>query len=114
TTSRFIHAVINAINLRLLRKWIKFLITEEDRQQAHTIFAVAAQPFDGAIGAIDCTFINILAPREHKEAFINHRGNHSLNVQAVSTNAYPIRRAMKFHYNRGERRTWIIGESYWP
>lgn len=22
----------------------------------------------------------------------------------------PIRRAMEFHYNRGERRTWLIGK----
>lgn len=24
----------------------------------------------------------------------------------------PIRRAMEFHYNRGERKTWLIGESH--
>ena len=23
----------------------------------------------------------------------------------------PIRRAMEYHYNRGERRTWLIGKS---
>lgn len=25
--------------------------------------------------------------------------------------ASPIRRAMEYHYNRGERRTWLIGKS---
>lgn len=90
TTSRCIHAVTDAINLRLLRTWIKFPMTEEDRQRARIKFAVSAQPFEGAIGAIDCTFVNILAPHEHEEAFINHHGNHSLNVQAVSTNAYHL------------------------
>lgn len=39
--------------------------------------------FEGAIGAIDCTHINILAPKIHEEAYANHHGNHSLNVQAI-------------------------------
>lgn len=34
TTSRCIHAVTDAINLRLLRRWIKFPMTKEDRQRA--------------------------------------------------------------------------------
>jgi len=88
TTSRCLHAVTDAINLRLLRRWVKFPMTEEDRQRAREKFSVAAQPFEGAIGAIDCTFVHIIAPHEHEEAFINHHGNHSLNVQAVSTKFY--------------------------
>lgn len=39
--------------------------------------------FEGAIGAIDCTHVAILASREHEEAYINHNGYHSLNVQMV-------------------------------
>ncbi|KYM97811.1 Putative nuclease HARBI1 [Cyphomyrmex costatus] len=107
-------------------------MTREARQEARTKFRNASQPFEGAIGAIDCTFINILGPTEHEEAFISHHGNHSLNVQAIVdpdmrllninsrwpgarndsfiwTNS-PIRRAMKFHYDMGERRTWLIGK----
>lgn len=56
----------------------------EERQAARAKFANAPQPFEGTIGAIDCTFVNILGPSEHEEAFVNHHGNHSLNVQAVS------------------------------
>lgn len=59
-------------------------MTREERQAARTKFANAPQPFAGTIGAIDCTFINILGPSEHEEAYVNHHGNHSLNVQAVS------------------------------
>ncbi|XP_018372982.1 PREDICTED: putative nuclease HARBI1 [Trachymyrmex cornetzi] len=93
-------------------------------------------PFPGAIGAIDCTFINILGPVEHEEAYVNHHGNHTLNVQAIvdpdflilSINARfpdarndsyiwnnsPIRRAMEYCYNRGERQTWLIGDAGYP
>ncbi|KMQ90607.1 nuclease harbi1 [Lasius niger] len=136
TTSRCLHAVTEAINRRLLRRWVKFPMTEEDRQQAREKFSAAAYPFESAIGAIDCTFIHILAPHEHEKAFINHHGHHSLNVQAIvdpymkllninprypgaRNDAYiwstsPIRRAMEFHYNRGERKTWLIGDAGYP
>lgn len=86
STSRCLHAVTEAINRRLLRRWVKFPMTAIDRQQAREKFATAPQPFEGAIGAIDCTFVHILAPSEHEEAFVNHHGRHSLNVQAVSMN----------------------------
>lgn len=59
-------------------------MTLEERQIARAKFMNAPQPFEGAIGAIDCTFVNILGPRRHEEAFVNHHGMHSLNVQAVS------------------------------
>lgn len=70
TTSRCLHAVTEAINRRLLRRWVKFPMTEEDRQQARAKFSAAAYPFEGAIGAIDCTFIHIIAPHENEEALI--------------------------------------------
>ncbi|RLU19990.1 hypothetical protein DMN91_008549 [Ooceraea biroi] len=136
TTSRCLHTVTEAINRRLLRRWIKFPMTAEDRQKAREKFSTAAYPFEGALGAIDCTFIHIIDPHEHEEAFINHHGRHSLNVQAIvdpdmkvlninarypgaRNDSYiwstsPIRRAMEFHYNRGERKTWLIGDAGYP
>lgn len=54
-----------------------------ERFAAREKFRIAPQPFMGAIGAIDCTHINIIAPRQHEEAYINHWGDHTLNVQAV-------------------------------
>jgi len=59
-------------------------MTVEERIVARNKFARAPQPFPGAIGAIDCTYVNILAPHIHEEAYVNHHGNHSLNIQAVS------------------------------
>lgn len=86
TTSRCLHVVTEAINRRLLRTWVKFPMTVQDRQQAREKFSAATYPFEGAIGAIDCTFIHIIAPHENEEAFVNHHGRHSLNVQAVILN----------------------------
>ncbi|XP_023289069.1 putative nuclease HARBI1, partial [Orussus abietinus] len=83
SASRCIRKVTDLINQHFLRRWIRFPMTPEERQQARTAFTNAAQPFEGAIGAIDCTHINILAPREHEEAYVNHHGNHSVNVQVI-------------------------------
>ncbi|XP_018377650.1 PREDICTED: putative nuclease HARBI1, partial [Trachymyrmex cornetzi] len=132
SVSRCIHAVTNAIN-QLLRRWIKFSMTQEERAAARNKFRNTPQPFPGAIGA---TFINILGPVEHEEAYVNHHGNHSLNVQAIVDpdllilninarfpgarndsyiwNNSPIRRAMEYCYYRGERQTWLIGDARYP
>jgi len=58
-------------------------MTPEARHFAREQFRNARQPFEGAIGAIDCTHVAILAPREHEEAYVNHNGYHSINVQMV-------------------------------
>lgn len=81
--SRSISNVTNAINQRLLRQWVKFPMTAIERQKAREKFAAALQSFEGTLGATDCTHINILAPNAHEEAYVNHHGNHSLNVEAV-------------------------------
>ncbi len=36
--------------------------------------------FPGVIGAIDCSLINIKAPTDHEEAYVNYNEKHSLNV----------------------------------
>ncbi|CAI6365924.1 unnamed protein product [Macrosiphum euphorbiae] len=136
SVSRCIHSVTNAINQKLLRRWVRFPMTAIERDRAREKFSNAPQAFEGSIGAIDCTHINILAPKNHEEAYVNHHGNHSLNVQAVvdpelkilninarfpgaRNDSYiwsvsPIRRAIEFHYNRGERYTWLIGDAGYP
>ncbi|XP_046612245.1 putative nuclease HARBI1 [Neodiprion virginianus] len=133
--SRCIHDVTNAINERLLRPWVQFPMTPEDRQRAASQFATARQPFQGAIGAIDCTHVALLGPREQEEAYVNHHGYHSLNVQAICdpnlkilninarypgarNDSYiwstsPVRRIMEREYNRGER-TFLIGDQGYP
>lgn len=84
STSRCIRRVTHFMNMRLLRQWIRFPMTAQEKIATKNKFIHAPQPFPGCIGAIDCTHINILAPHIHEEAYINHHGNHSLNVQAVS------------------------------
>ncbi|XP_025995817.1 putative nuclease HARBI1 [Solenopsis invicta] len=132
STSRCIRKIARLINMFLLRQWIRFPMTQVERN-ARNKFAQAPQSFPGAIGAIDCTYINILAPHIHEEAYVNHHGNHSLNVQAIVDpdlkilninarypgaqndsfiwNASPIKRVMEHFYNNGERRTYLIGDA---
>lgn len=83
SVSRCIHSVTNAINQKLLRRWVCFPMTENERDNARQKFSNTPQQFEGAIGAIDCSHVNIIAPKNHEEAYVNHHGNHSLNVQAV-------------------------------
>lgn len=90
STSRYIRKVTFFINVRLLRPWIKFPMTAEERNVARNKFIQAPQSFSGTIGAIDCTHINILAPHVYEEAYVNHHGNHSLNVQVVSVKSLII------------------------
>lgn len=83
TVSRCVAAVTDGINEQLLRQWVKFPMTPEDRYAAKERFRTSRQPFEGCIGAIDCTYVKILAPKIHEEAYVNHWGDHAINVQAV-------------------------------
>lgn len=85
SVSRVIHAVTLAINENLLRIYVKFPMTQEERCAVKEKFRNAPQPFPDTIGAIDCTHIKILAPKVQEEAYVSgHHEGHSLNVQAVS------------------------------
>ncbi|XP_044731994.1 putative nuclease HARBI1 [Chrysoperla carnea] len=134
--SRSIHRVTDVINDAIFRQWMQFPMTDVARQLAREKFRRAAQPFDGAIGVIDCSHIAILAPREHEEAYVNHHGYHSINVQMICDpdqcilnvnarfpgarhdahiwSASAARRVMERAYNNGERRTYLLGDSGYP
>ncbi|XP_017474731.1 PREDICTED: putative nuclease HARBI1 [Rhagoletis zephyria] len=59
-------------------------MTQIERQAAKEIFARAPSPFvGGTIGAISCTHVPILGPKHHEEAYVNHHGYHSINVQMI-------------------------------
>ena len=81
--SRCLHQVTDAINELIFRQWVQFPVTPQARHVAREKFLNACQPFEGAIGAIDCTHVAILAPKVHEEAYVNHDGYHSINVQMV-------------------------------
>lgn len=107
-------------------------MTDLEPHIAREKFKVAPQPFVGAIGAIDCTYINIKWPIQHDEAYVNHWGDHTINAQAICDpdlkilninarypgarhDAYiwsnsPVRRVMERRYNNEERNTWLIGD----
>ena len=59
SVSRYIRRVTDAINNLNLLRWVQFPMTDAERQKAWEKFRNARQPFIGAIGAIDCTYINI-------------------------------------------------------
>lgn len=42
-----------------------------------------ARGFPGIIGAIDGTHLNIPAPKESPEAYINRKGRHSIQLQVI-------------------------------
>ncbi|GBP09729.1 Putative nuclease HARBI1 [Eumeta japonica] len=134
--SRCIHRVTDAINDIIFCKYVKFPMTQVERQAARTIFASASSPFvGGTIGAIDCTHVSILAPRCHEEAYVNHHGYHSINVQMIcdpnlkilNVNAkYPgarhdsyiwscsaVRRVLQRSYENGNH-IFLIGDSGYP
>jgi hypothetical protein len=85
TVSRCVRNVSTLINDHLLRRKVRFPMTPEERYQAKQKFRNAPQPFENTLGAIDCSYIQIIAPKEHEEAYVNHWGDHCLNVQVVST-----------------------------
>lgn len=41
--------------------------------------------FPGALANVDYTLINLHTPQDHEEAYLDHEGHHSLNVQVVSS-----------------------------
>lgn len=63
-------------------------MTNADRNKAREEFKNAPQPFEGAIGAIDCTYINILAPKDHEEAYVNHHGTSWKSLVECSSSKY--------------------------
>jgi len=42
--------------------------------------------FPNVLGAIDCTHVAIKSPSLHEEAFVNRKGIHTVNIQAVCDN----------------------------
>ncbi|XP_015593759.1 putative nuclease HARBI1 [Cephus cinctus] len=121
SVSRCIHRVTDAINEHIFRQWIQFPMTMEARQQARQQFQTASQPFDGAIGAIDCTHVAILAPKQGiqicdpnlKILNVNARypgARHDAYIWSASA----ARSVMERAYQRGDRKTFLIGDQGYP
>ncbi|XP_066585450.1 putative nuclease HARBI1 [Prorops nasuta] len=80
TAWRSLRRVINAL-YSFLHTFIKWPLVEEAKTTMRKI--KQNYRFPNVIGAIDGTHIKIAAPRERAEAYIDRKGNHSLQLQAV-------------------------------
>ncbi|XP_036341053.1 putative nuclease HARBI1 [Rhagoletis pomonella] len=81
--SRSIHRVTDALNETMFMENVRYPMTVVERQVARSNFSAAREPLDGAIGAIDCTHIAVIGPNDHEEAYVNHHGYYSINVQML-------------------------------
>lgn len=81
TICRSVHRTIRAINDILLHQVVCWPNQNEIRNIVQRFNLIAGMPM--VIGCIDGTLINIDAPSENEEAFVDRHGNHSLNAMAV-------------------------------
>ncbi|XP_026467738.1 putative nuclease HARBI1 [Ctenocephalides felis] len=75
---------VRRVTLALVEIAPNFIIWPENEKLAEisTEFE-ATSGFPNVIGAIDGTHINIPAPREHPECYVNRKGHHSIQLQAI-------------------------------
>ncbi|XP_052271216.1 putative nuclease HARBI1 isoform X2 [Dreissena polymorpha] len=72
--------VLKALDRRL--NTVVFPTSERELVQVkQKFFGIAGIP--NVIGAVDCTHIAMLAPREREDIYVCRKGYHSINVQAV-------------------------------
>ena len=129
--SEVVHAVAAALHRRA-GDFIKF--PEEAQEVAATKRAFfALKSFPNVLGAIDCTHVEILAPNKDIESdYINRKGRHSINVQAVANArleftsvlaAFPGRvhdsfiwgqSRLKTRLNDGRTNGWLLGDAGYP
>jgi len=79
-----VEAVTNSLN-KLAPRYIRFP-TDQPTVVANKLSFHAAAGFPNVLGAIDGMHIAIKAPSNHEEAFVNRKGVHTINVQAVCDN----------------------------
>ena len=81
TVSRFVHRVTQALSSKV-NDFIKFPSTRSEREEIKRgLFKIGGFPC--AIGCIDGTYVRIKAPSQNEPDYVNRKGYHSINVQAV-------------------------------
>lgn len=68
-------------------EWIVFSMTLGQKNKIKRKFMEGSH-FPGCIGAVDCTHVAILCPKEEEHNYFNRKGYHSKNVQIVSSKLY--------------------------
>jgi hypothetical protein len=81
SVSRSVRDVSEALT-NVSPRFIKWPSTDDEKSSNKKGFYAIAR-FPGVIGAIDGTHVRIMAPSEHESVYVNRKGFHSLNVQAV-------------------------------
>ena len=81
STSRIIDDVARAL-CKLAPNYIKFS-TDQNTLMSSKIAFHSIAGFPNVIGAIDCTHIAIKSPSQHEDAYVNRKGVHTVNIQAV-------------------------------
>ncbi|XP_068728205.1 putative nuclease HARBI1 [Montipora capricornis] len=81
TVSRVVRRVTLALASKV-NDFVKFPTTANERVEIkHGLFRVGG--FPSAIGCIDGTHVRIKAPSQNEPDFVNRKGFHSVNVQAI-------------------------------
>ena len=81
TVSRIVSRVSTAL-ARKQQEFIRWPSTAAERQEIKTGFFEKGG-FPGVIGCIDGTHIRIQGPSAHENDYVNRKGFHSINVQAI-------------------------------
>ena len=87
---RIIHRVANALSA-LVPQVIRFPVHLQDELRVkHEFFQLAG--FPNVVGALDCTHVRLYgAPLgENEHVYVNRKGYHSINVQAICDANYRI------------------------
>ncbi|KAI4455790.1 hypothetical protein MML48_9g00001729 [Holotrichia oblita] len=132
--SRIISEVSLAIG-HIANQWIRFPRTPAEKQQIKGRFMEQTN-FPGTVGAIDGTHVALIAPSVEEHNYLNRKGYHSKNVQIIcdydmkilnincrydgaAHDSYIWRNSiiqmeLEGCYNRGDRNTWLVGDSGYP
>lgn len=86
TVSRIVATTLDLI-VDKANEWIKFPSTENEVMEAKVKWA-ASKNFPTAIGAIDCTHVEIEKPRQFGDEYVNRKNYASINVQAICDQNY--------------------------
>lgn len=76
---------IDAVTKELVKiapQFIKFPTDPAELRDSKVKFHAVAG-FPNVVGAIDCTHVAIRAPSTHEDVYVNRKGCHTINVQAV-------------------------------
>ncbi|KAJ8930630.1 hypothetical protein NQ314_016545 [Rhamnusium bicolor] len=102
-----IKEVSNLIVNHLAPDWILFPNTPNEINKVKAQFMRKTR-FPGVLGAIDCTYISIIAPVVEEHNYLNRKGYHSKNVQIICDADVLI-----LNIN-SDTNSWLLGDSSYP